>query len=342
MNVQLIIQGGNVLLYCHMRMRFTLKILLHLLLVFGFFEVSEAQHILLDSRPDGSPAYSDVVFSPRFLRPESFDIAKNFSATRAEWIYVAQWSEFAEQLNRLPGWVGLTLNSNPIVVGGEGYAQNFDGIPLVAPWMKSWGAKWATTTHPETRKALAQQLERSLAVGARSIQFDDPLLQVYSARFHAGDFNPATQAGFVDWLRRYPNQAQVRAAGLDDFSGQYRDFLVLKHQIRDAEDYKHRFQSFPSNALWQQYVQSTVEDYFFLLRKRLHENSPHPVALSMNLSLKWPDARYHSFFLSAFPDYMMAETEINDTSALIAQAATARSLDLGFAPSIRPMDLPLL
>lgn len=298
-----------------------------------------AQHVLSGVRDPLSPQLSDVVFSTRFLRPESSDVARSFSATRAEWIYVPNGNDDVGQFRQLPAWIGLTLNANPTLPNGQGYALDFDGTPLVAPWMKSWGAKWVTTTHPETRQALDRQLERSLAVGAKSIQFDDPLLQVYSARSQGGEFNPATQAGFIEWLHHHPDQAAVRSAGLGNLSESYRDFLIQKYQVRDASDYKRRIQSFASTNLWQRYIQSTVEEYFSSLRDRLHGRKPNAVALSMNVSIPWPDAKHPSFFLTAFPDYLIAEADIIDTSSLIAQVATARALRLGFTPSIRPIDL---
>lgn len=310
-----------------------------LLAVPAITQTVSAQHLLVNVRPPAAPRLSDVVFSPRFLRPESFDVSTAFRATRAEWIYFPTTPESLHQLGRLPHWVGLTLNANPLLPGGQGYAEDFDGNPLVAPWMKSWGAKWVTTTHPESRESLRWQLERILATGARSIQFDDPLLQVYSARFHGGDFNAATQAGFGTWLRSLDDQRAVQAAGLDNFSGSYREFLITRYAIRDGTDYKRRAQSLPSNALWQKYVQSTVQDYFLALRTRLNEHLPHSLALSMNIAIRWPDAQLAPFFLTAFPDYLMAEVDIGDTSNLIAQVATSRSLEVGFVASIRPVNL---
>lgn len=298
-----------------------------------------AQHLVMLPEHPALPRFSDVVFSPRFLRPESVEVGKGYGVTRAEWIYVSKWDEAAKELKQLAPWVGLTLNANPHLPEGKGYAMDFDDVPLVAPWMKSWGAKYVTTTNPETRLALSKWLDSSIAVGARSIQVDDPLLQVYSARFHAGDFNPATQAGFGPWLKTYPDQAQVRAAGLEGYAGNYRDYLIERYQVKDAADYRRRFQSFSSNALWQAYVQDTLADHFKALRKTLRGASPSSLALSMNVAIRWPDARFHSFFLTAFPDYLMAETEIADSASMIAQVATARALGLGFVPSIRPIDV---
>ena len=286
------------------------------------------------------PQKSDVIFSARFKRDESAAVAKSFGATRIEWVYATDES-WVKSLEQVAPWFGGTLNSNAPLPAGSGFATDFDGTPIVAPWMKSWGAKWVTTASPETRKVMAEQLERYLSWGADSIQFDDPLLQAYASQYGGGDFNPATQAGFKEWLSRHPDKAASRAAGLSDFNGDYRAFLKAKHGVKDAADYAKRFRDFPSTPLWLDYVQSTVEGYYAEVRRRLAQNGQKPVALSMNISnLFEPDESNRAFFLTGFADYLMAETPINSTAQMVSQIATARSLRLAFAPSIKPADLP--
>lgn len=286
-----------------------------------------------------APRGSDVVFSPRFLRQDAPSVARAWGATRVEWVYVRNPASVAV-LERMPRGVGHTLNANPALPRGAGYAMDFDSQPLVAPWMKSWDAKWVTTTHPETRQALFEQLGRFIDMGARSVQIDDPLLQYYSATTQGGDFNPATLMGFRDWLRRRADPAAVRAAGLADFDGDYHDFLKQRHRVRDAADYRRRFRNFPSTPLWLSYIRSTVVDYVVAVRDRLHAVRPDPVALSMNLTgLVWPDSSQPSYFLAPYADYVMSETPVVDADDLIARAATARALRVGFVPSLRPVDL---
>lgn len=285
------------------------------------------------------PRRSDVVVSPRFLRPESAQIVEAYGATRIEWVYTANAAATAV-LARLPPGVGRTLNANPPLPSENGLALDFDGKPIAVPWLKSQNINWVTTTHPDTRKALSDQLEQLLASQPLSIQVDDPLLQYFSANSQGGDFNPATQAGFRDWLQRKADPARVRAAGLNDYDGDYRRFLVQRHAVRNVDDYVQRFRQFPSTPLWLDYIRSTVEDYMRGVRERARQAHP-PAAISMNLAgLAWPDARQSHFFLSAFADYVLAETPIADTDELIARANTVRSLGLGFVASLKPADLP--
>jgi hypothetical protein len=295
------------------------------------------------------PKKSDVVFSTRFKRPEAPVVAKAFGATRIEWVYSTD-EEFLRSLKEAASWFGGAINSNASgskikPPSDEAMAKDFDGNSLIHHWMQRWTSspvtamhpgRYVTTTHPEARRVLREQVKLYLAAGAKSIQFDDPLLQLNAALGWRGDFNPSTLAGFDEYLANYSNKSQLNKLGLDDMRGDYREFLKSKYRVKDTADYRNRYRSIPSNAIWLQYHRHTVREYFKSLRLFLESSQP-PVALSMNLAiLDWPDEKKYQFFLAPLADYTMPETSILNTADLVVRAATSRALGIGYVPSIKP------
>ena len=281
------------------------------------------------------PEKSSVIFSTRSKRPDSIDMARRFGATRVEWVYTSDRA-FVQQLKDAVPWFGGTINANGPLPSDDGYAQDFDGAPLTPPWMKAWGAKWVTTTHPHSQKVIADQISRFIAMGANSIQVDDPNFQYHGALFHGGDFNPSTLAGFPEFLASYPDRGQLKILGLDGFDGNYKDYLKFRYSVKDAADYKRRFRTLPSTPVWLAYIKSTVAANYTRIRKLISVAAPNrKVALSTNLaSLVTLNAADPMFHLAAFTDYAMPETRINDIIAVYSMAGSLRALQTGWVPSI--------
>lgn len=282
------------------------------------------------------PAKSDIIFTTRFKRDEALGVARDFGATRIEWVYSSD-ADYVRQLLGVAPWFGGTVNANGPLPDEQGFARDFDGNVIVVPWMKGWNGRWITTNSPQTRQVLAEQVQRFIELGAKSIQVDDPILQMHPALFQGGDFNPATLGGFERYVTHRPDKDVVAAAGLKGFQGDYREYLKKVHGVKDTADYIKRFRSFPSTRVWLDYLRDSVELHYSLLRDKLHKAG---VALSMNLTqLTTPDESYRSFFLTPFPDYAVVETHIKEYPTLLSQAATMRSLGIGFVPSIQPLEL---
>jgi len=285
------------------------------------------------------PARSDVVFSVRSTRPAALPVIKAYDATRVEWVYTTD-AGFVANLKHEAPWFGGTLNANGPLPDDAGYARDFDGKVLAAPWMQGWGKYWVTTTHSETQVVMDKQLRAYLAMGADSIQHDDAPLQAYAAEHWGGDFNESTVRGFPNWLAQQADLARVGAAGLGGFSGDYREWLRKRHNVTDAQDYRKRFRKFPSTPLWLDYVRSTVLDHHRRLRAIMAQVRGKPVPLSMNLGGLYEPLESNSFFfLATIADYSMAETPITDLTLQVSQANTARALGMGFVPSLKPQSL---
>lgn len=286
-----------------------------------------------------TPKKSAVVFSSRSKRPDAIDQIRAFGATRVEWVYSFD-PDFTAALKRETGWFGGSLNANIPLDSDAGMAKDFDGNTLVHPRMKAWGGKWNTTTHPETQRATWSRTTRYLDLGVDSIQFDDPLLQLYSAYLWGGDFNPSTLAGFDNYLKNHPNQDALAVHGLAGMRGDYREFLIQRHAVKDAKDYARRRHTFPSTKIWIEYLQHSVIQHFTDLRRHMNTTRGSVVPLSMNLgNLNRPDENQWHFFLASLADYAMAETPINKTSELQMRALTARALGIGFVPSLKPLSI---
>lgn len=280
------------------------------------------------------PKRSDVVFSTRFKRDHAPDVARLFGATRIEWVNSTD-PAFITTLREVAPWFGGTVNSTMPLINDQGIAQDIEGKPIVAPWMKSWGAKWITVADQRTRAALMKRVADYLMAGADSIQVDDPLLQ-FAARWWGADFSESSLRGFRTFLLSHPDGELLQAVGLDNPDLDYRQFLASAYGIRTAEEYAQRQKQLPTTPIWHTYLKSSVLGYYATLREAIDSVAGRRVALSMNLSLIGTDDRNPRLSLAPFLDYAIVETNIDDYDMLTLQAATYRALGIGFVPSIRP------
>jgi hypothetical protein len=286
------------------------------------------------------PSRSDVVFSTRFTRPEALPVIKAFGATRVEWVYTKD-AGFAARLEQQVPWFGGAINANGPLPNDAGYARDFDGKVLSAPWMPGWGVFWVTTTHPDTQRVFEEQVRTYIDLGADSLQHDDPQLQFFAALRQGGDFNESTLRGFPTWLAQKADPTRVRQAGLKNFDGNYRDWLIEEHKVKGADDYKKRFQQFASTPLWLDYIRDTVVEHHKRVRALAASLKGRAVPLSMNLGGLYEPLEANPYmFLAPVADYSIAETQIKDLTLQVMQANTARALGLGFVPSLQPLSLP--
>ena len=283
------------------------------------------------------PNKSDVIFSTRFERDEAPAIAREFGATRIEWVYSSN-PKFIARLRETAPWYGGTMNSTTTLRDKAGVAHDLENRPIVAPWMKSWGAQWITTSYPQTKAQLFEIASSYLLAGVDSIQIDDPLLQ-YATHVWGGDFSNTTLIGFRSFLERHPDQALIEKLGLNSPELDYREYLRKYYGITTVEEYLARQSSLPSTPIWRAYLLETVRDYYIDLRAALSQTTGRRFPLSMNLSLFGPDEKRDGFTLTSVADYVLVETKIDSYDLLTLQAATYRALALGYVPSIQPINL---
>jgi len=281
------------------------------------------------------PRKSDVIFSTRFKRDNAPDVARAYGATRIEWCYSTD-PAFIQTLKMAAPWFGGTLSSTLALPGDEGIALDLKGRPIVAPWMKSWGAKWISAANPATRQFLDAMVQRLLDLGVSSIQVDDPLLQ-YASTNWGGDFSVGALEGFRRFLVDYPNKAVLRSAGIHDPETlDYKRYLEKAYNIQTAKEYAERFRNLPTTPLWLEYHKEAVVSHYSRLKSLLGSMKGKAVPLSMNLALMGPDGTKAQFDLVPFVDYAMVETRMDDFDLVLLQAATYRALGVGYVPSILP------
>jgi hypothetical protein len=279
------------------------------------------------------PAASSVMFSTRFERPEARSIAAEFGATHFTWLY-PKTRDYVAGLRAQGLSVGTTLNANQ-PVRDEGLARDFEGKPLVAPWMQSWGARWVSISSPATRSALFEAAQRHISWGADAIQFDDPALAT-AAFGWGGDFSDAAVKNFDIWLASPAAEsfaglpAEARSGHFD-----YRIWLASRG-IETTSAYLAQRNRLPLNAAWERFHLEEVRTFFATLRSSLHAG-PTGVALNLNLTNPRPDAR--TFQLVDLADGVMSETSADDLANAALGAATVQSTGATYLPSLQPHEL---
>jgi hypothetical protein len=252
----------------------------------------------------GVPADSDVLFSPRFDRPEALAAAQAFAATRLVWSYVPPGLNQARLRALVGGRFGGTLNNNQAIPGHAGAALDFEGQPIIAPWMKSWGAIWNSCARPATMQALKTSIDSQAAAGIAQMQFDDAGMQFDSAFWNVGDLSDDSQKGFGRWLQQRADRGE-RLALTPAQGSDYRQYLASTHGVRDTDDYVRRSAQFPSTPLWREYLRETVDVCLGQVRQWLRVAAGPEVALSVNLYTPYPWA--HNRFQLRHADYVLGE-----------------------------------
>jgi len=251
-----------------------------------------------------APKDADVIFSPRFDRPEAPSVAKAYGATRIEWSYITNTKSIAALRAAVGGRFGGAINNNAVTDGNAGAAIDFDGKPIVAPWMASWGAVWNSCAAPAGIQALKGWVDKVLATGATSIQFDDPGMQFDSSFWSAGDLSPANLKLFRAWVEAQ-NAAGVPLPITPAQAGDYRNWLGATHAVTGNADYAARSRTFPSTAAWQAFLRDTVSQCLLDIRSHLKTASGNQATLSMNVYTPLPWA--NNAFVSAYTDFIVGE-----------------------------------
>ena len=279
-----------------------------------------------------APRHSDVVFSPRFDRREAPAVARAFGATRVEWSYITEPDSIAALRNVVGGGhFGGAINNNVVIPGNAAAAHDFDGQPIIAPWMKSWGAIWNGCTAPEGLQSLKDWSSRLMALGMGSIQMDGAGMQLESEYFGGGDFSPSSLKGFEAWA------GQARAQGLArqlpaGAEADYRDWLRRNAGITSASEYMAKRGPLPSTTVWRQYLSDSAAVCLEDLRKHIATASSGSVAFSANAPTPYPWGA--GAFLALLSDYVVSEVADvhDDFVGLVFSAAWLRAAGKRWAP----------
>lgn len=171
------------------------------------------------ARPDAAPKYSDVCFSTRWPRPrndkdptDAIAIARQFHATRFEWLYVSGRADYVTKLKGLgfsvSGAVNTTLPDKPGTRDyQQGRAVDLDGELLIAPWMTAWGTYWGCFNRPEYRRTYLEAAKLDVDAGVDALQMDGSGGNTHLPAW-GGCFCTDCIAGFQTYLAENSTDAQ--------------------------------------------------------------------------------------------------------------------------------------
>lgn len=250
------------------------------------------------------PRSSDVLFSPRFDRPEAADVAKAYGTTRMVWSYIPA-GPTRDKLSRAVGAsIGDTINNNIKTPQDAGVAVDFDGKRIIAPWMTSWGAQWNSCAAPATMTALKQRIDTLATVGIAELQFDDAGMQFDASLWTVGDFSAHSLQGFARWIEA-KKRSGLSPPLTPEQAADYRQWLQTTYGVRNTDDYMSRRSSFSSTPWWHEYLKDTVVACVQEIRRHLHQSAGGDTILSFNTDSPYPWSR--NAFLAAAADYVLGE-----------------------------------
>ena len=188
-------------------------------------------------RADGVPARSDVCFSPRWPRERNgempLEVAKQFHATRLEWVYLdANSKGFCKQAHETGYLVFGTVNSNlPDQPTGKatyeiGRARDLDGKRVLPAFMKGWGSYWGCANNPDFRRLWLTHAKVQIDAGADGIQMDGPRLNEGGMVSWGGCYCEHCMKGFRETLEKHRSAEQLSADGIENIQTfDYADLL---------------------------------------------------------------------------------------------------------------------
>ncbi|NOZ22762.1 MAG: LamG domain-containing protein [Planctomycetes bacterium] len=260
--------------------------------------------------------FGDVCLSSRSKHKNSIETIRAFRPNRLLWCYTADkaFTEACRQagiqtfqcaINSIPG--------KPFSKEMRGAAQvlDFDGKPVVAPWMVAFNKKnpwyWGCNNRPPFMDISVARAKKCIDAGADMIQFDDWYLVVSAAGWSASCFCPECMAAFPKDLKEHVPAEELAKLGIDHLETfNYRQYLVEKHGIRNAEEYKAKKRSLPTTKYFEAFQRRSVRAFFKELRKRINAYAGRVVPMSLNSSFAYPDQRHN--FMPDLVDFLQGET----------------------------------
>lgn len=212
-------------------------------------------------RPKGAAHYSDVSLSSRWRRPinendphDTFQTARDFHATRLDWVYSTDPTWIQECKKRGYHFVAALNSKLPDEPGGDarvkGRIRDRNGDFVTAPWMQGWDAWWGCANSPEYRKIFLDHAKVCLDGGADYFQVDDPDMN-FNAVNWGGCFckhcrEKAEKLG-ID-LNDIKQMKQFQAESVTEFFREMRkqvDRYARRHVPFSCNNYKAEWTRFP-------------------------------------------------------------------------------------------------
>lgn len=246
-------------------------------------------------------------------------------ATRLEWSYIRDRDLIARIKARVPVFVAALNTITP-----PGHAVNFEGDPIIAPWMTRFGT-------PARRQPYICQ-NNPIDLESRVAQAVELMDEEITDSFQFDDWNGNAQ---MLW---YPNtcfcdycqQDFARELGL---SIHYRDYLRGRGFTHTAELFESS--KLGNVPLWEDYLrfqQRTVTRFFRALRTRMDQALGRPVTLSVNGSVLNFGGDITT--IRPFISYLNGETRHFAPADLLQMAERSRDLGVRQVVSFFPDVVP--
>jgi hypothetical protein len=265
---------------------------------------------------------SDLCLSIRMINPKaspgqagSFEAAlaliDQFHPTRLEWSYITDREQIGQLKARVPLFVA-TLNT----IYPPGHSRNFEGDPIVAPWMKTFGTPGARMTYicqnnPADGQVRMDQALAMISAGiTESFQFDDWYCNAQMIQYKNPCFCEYCMAEFST------------ALGLP-FEFNYHQYLRKRGITHTAQLLELAKRG--AVPLWDDYVRfadQTVTFYFRKLKAALDHFAGHLTSLSVNGSVLEFGGRIETIL--PFIDYFNGETPDFTPATLLRMAEASR------------------
>lgn len=284
----------------------------------------------------------DVLLSSRSKHANSIETIRAFQPNRIVWSYAHDKAFIAACREAGIETFQGTINSIPGTTNTEAQVLDFDGQPVVAPWMVAFNPKspwyWGCHNRSAFLQSCLDRAQTGLDAGIDLIQFDDWLLTVHAGSWSASCYCPECTAGFRDYLRARLSPEQCQQLGIADLATfDYREYLRQHDQVVDAADYRQRRTALPLQAELADFQRVSLRAFFVRLRQQLDELRGSRLPLSINSSFSRPSQKANC--TADLVDFLQGETWHMGLNDLAIAARTAEALGKWqlFVP--KPLDL---
>lgn len=287
--------------------------------------------------------HSDVCFTSRSKHTNSVETFQAFRANRLLWTYAAE-GRFAAAFRAAGAETfQCAINSLPGTTETAAHALDFDGAPMVAPWMRAFSPKhpvyWACNNRPRFLEISLDRTKKALDAGADMIQFDDWSLVVSASGWGGACFCENCMALFGDDIRRHASKEQLADFGVPATGPfNYKNYLQTTHCITNAVAYAAKKRTLPTTPLFESFQRRSVRQFFTTLKRRIDAIAGRHVPLSINTNLSNPSQQRQ--FIADISDFVQGETLRFPLDQLSLAAKAADSLNRWHVFVTQSLDVP--